>query len=158
MQRIDSAHVVQLHVPYALVSAECTGSWHVRCIATCNTAVAGYTSGPSQLATDLQGKAHFTELQAAFAVVVKEQLQSAASGISFNALDKFGAVLTKADTPAANRAHGRVMDVWSVVQRQHARWSASGGASLAAAEAQAALLRGSLEHLESEYFEHMQVC
>lgn len=105
----------------------------------------------------LQGKARFTELQAAFAAVVKKRLQCRATSAPFEAVQQLKEVLAKADTPAAMRAHGRVADVWNVLQRQHARWAAAGGPSLPAAGAQVALLKGSLEHLETEYFEHMQV-
>lgn len=104
----------------------------------------------------VQGKAKFTEMQAAFAATIQKRLQCRRTGAPFHAADELSAVLGKADGSGAERAHGRVADVWRVVQLQHARWQAAGGPRLPAAEAQVALLKGSMEHLEGEYYAHME--
>jgi Nup93/Nic96 len=103
----------------------------------------------------MQGKAHFTKLQSAFAAAMRKLLQCRRSGAPFHALQEFSSVLACGEF-ATERSHGRVQDIWRVLELQHESWQSAGGERLTARDAQLALLRGSTQFLEREYYEHME--
>jgi hypothetical protein len=98
----------------------------------------------------MQGKVELTSAQQAVADAVKDYLKAAAVGTSFTMAEGIAAAVRLVPS-SSDQSHGRVQDVWNILQLQHARLSAG-----AASEVQRALLHGSVEHLEVAYYTHIQ--
>ena len=100
----------------------------------------------------VQGKAKLTGAQAAVAAAVRASLQAAAAGTPFDAMAALAPAVEHVPS-SEERAHGRVRDLWDILKVQRARLQDAGGAP--AGSRQRDMLRGSVEHLEAAYYEHV---
>jgi hypothetical protein len=101
--------------------------------------------------TNAQGKAELTDVQQALADAVRNHLKAAAVGAPSTIGDDLKAAARLVPS-SSERSHGRVMDVWNILELQ-VRHLRTGGS---AAGVQRGLLRGSVEHLEAAYYTHVQ--